>query len=186
MRLVILSILLCLSPLAYAQRTPPPASSATIQDAAKAISEARFDVAEQAATAVLRKDPGNAHAFLIRAVARLETKRYTEAESDATSAIRLDAELTQAWLVKSEAQKRRNANEEAVLTLKQAQQRFPKSDQPYTALGILYAQLGKCGDAVLPLEEALVRRPDNYPATRQLAQCYLRLKRLAAAECRSG
>ena len=42
----------------------------------------------------------------------------------------------------------------------------PESSGPYLGLGLAYAALGRCGDAIPVLEEYLRRKPDPHPAAR--------------------
>ncbi len=151
----------------------------TATDIRQAASRNDWPTVERLALGILKKDKTDRTISLLLTMAQLRQGKAAEALASAHRTIALDSSMMQAWLLASESQTQLKQSEDAIATLKEAQQRFPDSLQPTWALGMAYARVGRCAEAIMPLEETMFRRPDVASLTQQLAQCYFATGRIA-------
>lgn len=160
-----------------------PENAAAQLDAAKALILAgQFEDAKTRAEAVLKKDPKNVDAHILRGNATAGLRDLEGAVSALEEAIELAPERSASYLNLAGLQAARGQRELAEAAFKQAVTVDPKSVAAHLALANFYWSAGRVADAEQTLKRALEIEPRSVLANRALALMYIATKRPAEAE----
>jgi len=109
--------------------------------------DANLKEADAASRRALELGPDSAEAHASRGLANLLNKRYEEAEQEFDTAIRLNPKLYEAYYFRARACLSQGRMEEAAHWFEEATRVNPEDYQAPCFLGMLYAALGRAGDA---------------------------------------
>ena len=152
-------------------------------DAAKALLLAsRFEDARTRAEGVLKQDPKNVDAHVIRATATAGLKDTATAIETLEEALKLDKNRPGTYIDKATLELSQGKREEAEAGFRQAVAVAPKSVEAHVALANFYWATGRQAETEKSLLNAVAVEPSNIQANQALAGLYRITGRSALAE----
>jgi tetratricopeptide (TPR) repeat protein len=160
----------------------PNDPKAQLDAAARLLLTGKFEDAKTRAEVVLKAEPKNVQAHIVRGNAMARLGDATEAVSGLQDAIDAGSPTAESFMTLGGLELGRGKAEEAEAAFKQALVVGKDNPSAYIALANFYRALGRYRDAEPALKKALELDPKNSLANRLLARLYLSSGRAADAE----
>lgn len=121
----------------------------------------KFDDALAEFSAVIKRNPKNAYAYVVRANVLRRLKQYRAALKDTDAAISLNAKLLDAYLVKSNTLVDMGSFDDALIVTNQAIELNPQSAECYRSRSVIYDRMGDAGKTLEDSRKAVELAPDE-------------------------
>ena len=155
--------------------------TARLKEAQASLQNGRFDVALQQLSQITSKEPTNAHAFSLLAMACVHTQKLPEAQQAIRRAIELSPQNADFHLTAANIEQDCGHLDAAVALLRQALRLQPAFAQAHNNLGIILSDLGKVEEAGHAFTEAIRLKPQYARAHANLAAAQMRMLQLHEA-----
>jgi tetratricopeptide (TPR) repeat protein len=148
-------------------------AQSALDDARSAYERSEYPTVIRLTTPLLKSNPKDRTALLLRGLARMEMKDPKACE-DGDKLLKLDSTMLDAYLFVAECRQRTGDIKGSIAVLDRAGRRWPDSSQIPYAKAIAFTRAQRWEEAIPHLESTVARRPDNTKAAFLLAQCYAR------------
>lgn len=148
-------------------------AQSSLDDAVAAYERNEYPSVIRITTSILKKEPKNTTALLLRGVSRMSMKDPKACE-DGEKLLKIDSTILDAFLFLGECRQRNGDLNGGIDVLKRALKRWPDSTQIPYSISVAYTRAQRWEEAIPFLESTVAQRPDNTKAAFLLAQCYAR------------